>query len=248
MKYVVATMLAVLVQAVVATSLDSGAEVADASAALQRAYSIHTPEDSVNLYRDWASTYDDEFANKLGYVYAANVAQLLKDANCASAHWWQRLWRHCPKRDVLDLGAGTGLVAEHLAGSNVDGLDISAEMLEMATSKGLYRRTIVADLTKPLEISNSSYDAFISTGMFTHGHVGPGCLPELLRIARRGALFVLAVRDQVFDEYKFGSALALHVAAGEITPLDFSTVRIYDGIKVHPEMNATALVITFRKR
>ena len=130
---------------------------------------------------------------------------------------------------TLDVGAGTGKVAEYLSGV-VDGIDISKEMLEKAAAKGLYRRRIVADLTKPLDdLPDNSYANIVSAGTFTHGHCGPEVLPELLRVAQAGALFVLGINTGCFDKLGFGSAFAEHVAARRITPVRFRHVPIYDG-------------------
>ena len=43
---------------------------------------------------------------------------------------------------ILDLGCGTGLVGEHLhrhGYTNIDGLDLSPELLQVAQAKGIYR-------------------------------------------------------------------------------------------------------------
>ena len=107
---------------------------------------------------------------------------------------------------VLDVGAGTGLLADCLSDQQnliIDAIDISSAMLEVANNKGLYRQTIVADLTKPLSINSETYTAIVSSGTFTHGHVGPDVLDELLRISKQGALFVLSINAQHFVSHGF---------------------------------------------
>lgn len=202
---------------------------------LEGAYALKTPEDNVGYYRDFAEAYDSEFAAAMGYVYAREVARaFLAEAG--------------PKdRPVLDIGAGTGLVAEHMAEVPVDGIDISPEMLAKAAAKGLYRARIVADLTRPLAIPDAAYGGFVSAGTFTHGHVGPEVLGELLRIARPGALFCLGINLQVFDKAGFGSAFARLVAAGRVTPLDFREVPIYGGGD-HEHASDRAVLALFRRR
>jgi SAM-dependent methyltransferase len=202
---------------------------------LEGAYALMTPEDSVRYYRDFAESYDEGFAAALGYVYPREVARAFLAAAGAG------------DRPVLDIGAGTGLVAEHLRGLAVDGIDISAEMLAKAGAKGLYRARIVADLTRPLAIPDAAYGGFVSAGTFTHGHLGPEVLGELLRIARPGALFCLGINLQVFDGAGFGSAFARLVAAGRISPLDFREVPIYEG-KDHPHAGDRGVVALFRRR
>lgn len=191
----------------------------DKKYSLDSAYQIRTPDDAVRLYGDWAEGYDSEFAESMGYAAPRLIAQAFL--------------RRAGDQDgpVLDIGAGTGLVGHHLTGAGdreVDGIDISAEMLAVAREKGVYRALIEADLTQPLDIPDGCYGGLISSGTFTHGHVGPGVLPELLRITRPGALCVFGIKREVYDEERFGSAFATLVAEGRITPLDFETIRVYD--------------------
>lgn len=210
------------------------AESSPADTSLEGAYALETPEDSIKFYREWASTYDSGFAQETGYVYAANVAAALRE----------ELGSQTPV--VLDIGAGTGLVAQELPGLTVDGLDISQEMLNVAGSKGLYRNRICADLTDQLDIADASYGAFTSAGTFTHGHVGPVCLPELMRIAQPGALFVLGINAAVFDQAGFGSAFANLVANGQITPIRFRQVVCF-AKPDHAHGDTKILLAVFRR-
>lgn len=206
---------------------------------LERAYSLRTPEDSVALYRDWAGTYDETFAREHGYVAPREVAlAFLGEAGRQ---------KDSQAGPVLDIGAGTGLVGAELRDLVVDAIDISQEMLDVAGSKGLYRNRICADLTGSLDIPDASYGGFVSSGTFTHGHVGPACLPELMRIARPGALFVLGIRPEAFDEAGFGSAFAALVADGAITPVDFRRLRVYENAE-HDHAGDTYLTAVFRRR
>lgn len=206
---------------------------------LEGAYGLRTPEDSVRFYREWAAHYDSGFAAGKGYVYPAEIARLFLAEGGSGP--------------VLDIGAGTGLVAEALGPAGpagidgIDGIDISAEMLAVARGKGLYRRTIVADLTKPLPLPDAAYAGLVSAGTFTHGHVGPDCLAELLRVARPGALAVLGIHAGVLDGAGFGSALARLVAAGRISPIAFRLLRIYAEGADHPHAGDEALAAVFRR-
>jgi SAM-dependent methyltransferase len=204
-----------------------------ASYDLDEAYRINGPEDARRLYGDWAATYDESFGAAWGYVAPRGIAGILK-GEIGTAD------------EILDIGAGTGLVAEHLRGWTVDALDITPEMLGIARAKGLYRTLILGDLTQPLAIPDASYDAVISCGTFTHGHVGPECFPELLRITRPGAVFACGTIGPVLDGEGFGSALARMVAAGRITPVVWRDIPIYEGAD-HPHRDDRGLVMVFRK-
>ena len=203
---------------------------------LDGAYSLEKPEDNIAYYKDWATSYDSEFAQTHGYVIPGIVARAFLEAGGSGP--------------VLDIGAGTGLVGEALRAAVedmvVDGIDISAEMLAVAEQKGVYRQHICADLTKPLDIADNSYAGLISAGTFTHGHVGPECLQELIRIARPGALFALTVNAQVYDGQRFGSAFAKKVADKAITPIDFRLVRYYEGAE-HDHAEDQGLIAIFTK-
>jgi SAM-dependent methyltransferase len=200
---------------------------------LDEAYQIDGPEDARRLYGDWAATYDESFGSAWGYIAPREIAAILTAEVSTAA-------------EILDIGAGTGLVAEHLRGWTVDALDITPEMLAIARPKGLYRNLLLGDLTQQLDIPDASYDAVISCGTFTHGHVGPECFDELLRITRPGAVFACGTIGPVLDGAGFGSALARLVALGRITPVGWRDIAIYEGVD-HPHKDDRGLVMVFRR-
>ncbi len=200
---------------------------------LDEAYQINGPADARKMYGDWAPTYDESFGAAWGYIAPREIAAILSGEVPASA-------------EVLDIGAGTGLVAEHLRGMTVDALDITPEMLAVAGGKGLYRHLTLGDLTATLPIADGSYDAIISCGTFTHGHVGPECFSELLRITRPGAVFACGTIGPVLDGAGFGSALARLVAHGKITPVIWRDIPIYEGAD-HAHKDDRGLVMVFRR-
>ncbi|MEM1351635.1 MAG: methyltransferase domain-containing protein [Pseudomonadota bacterium] len=200
---------------------------------LDNAYEIKGPESAKDLYGKWAQSYDDSFGADWGYVAPKRIAELY-------------LLESEDDTPILDIGAGTGLVAEHLAGAEVDALDITPEMLRVAEAKGIYRDLHEGDLLKPLALADGAYRGVISCGTFTHGHVGPACLPELLRVTQSGALFVCGTIPAVLDGMGFGSALAVLQARGVISPLRFADIEIYEN-KDHPHAHDRGLVMLFRK-
>ncbi|MEM9268846.1 MAG: class I SAM-dependent methyltransferase [Pseudomonadota bacterium] len=199
---------------------------------LDFAYEIDGAEDARAKYNAWASTYDQSFAQAWGYIAPREIAGILNGTGAEGP--------------VLDIGAGTGLVAEHLTGHVVDGIDIAPDMLDIARSKGLYRELIIGDLTQPLALNSGTYGAVISCGTFTHGHVGPECFPELLRVTRPGAQFVCGTIPAVFDQAGFGSELALMVARGLISPVSFVDIPIYEGAD-HEHAQDRGLVMVFTR-
>ena len=153
------------------------------------AYSLKTPEDSIKLYKKWAGTYDEDFAINSKYLSPKKISNLFN--------------KHARNTDtpILDVGAGTGLVGEFLyntGNKKIIGIDISSEMLKQAKTKGCYSSLMEADVTKKISLKNNSIGAVVSAGTFTHGHVGPDALDELLRIVKPGGLFVLSINSKVF--------------------------------------------------
>ena len=188
------------------------------------AYALETPADSVRLYGDWAETYDSEFVEPVGYVVYLRVAELLVKQ------------RSLIDGAVLDVGCGTGIVGVSLQEGGIeviDGIDISPPMLAEAAKKKtkddfpVYRRLIVADLTKRLDIPDNQYAGLISAGTFTHGHLGPDSLDELWRVAAPGAQCVIGVRSTHYESMDFGEKLSADVAKGTITNPDLVEVNMY---------------------
>ena len=129
---------------------------------LNDAYSLKTPEDSIELYKKWAQTYDKDFAVSSNYQSPKEISIFFN--------------KHSKNTDtpILDVGAGTGLVGELLNSKGkkeITGIDISSEMLDQAKLKGCYSCLVEADITKKIPLNDNSFGAVVSAGTFTHGHV-----------------------------------------------------------------------------
>jgi len=204
---------------------------------LKTAYAVETPQDSIDLYSRWADTYDADFAAKNDYRNPQQVADAFA--------------KRCgvDNLPILDVGAGTGLVGAALAGHQlapIDAIDISPEMLEVAMAKGCYRASLVADLTQRLDIADAVYGGIVCVGTFTHGHVGPEAIDELIRVARSGALFVLGINAKVYENGGFKAKFAAHSAT--IRDFEILTFQTY-GENASTEMQAArSSVAVFTKR
>lgn len=183
---------------------------------LKGALGLAGPEACLAYYRDWAASYDTGFAQDMQYLLPAHVAAAFMAAGGGTP--------------VLDVGAGTGLLAERLRemgfSGEIDAADFSAEMLERAGEKRLYSGLFRADVTQPLALPRR-YGGIVSSGTFTAGHVGPVALPVLLDVALPGAQFALSINRRVWTAAGFDRALDGLKAEGRIAGLQLIEVEIY---------------------
>lgn len=204
---------------------------------LNDAYSVKTPEDNIILYKVWASSYDDDFAKKNDYRSPVLISNYYD--------------KYSNKNDVpvLDVGAGTGLIAEVMNKKNtidIDAIDISPEMLESAKSKNCYNKLLEADLTKNLDIDNNYYGAIVSAGTFTHGHIGPNALDELLRVTKPSGLFVITIHSKVYVNQNFEQKF--QDINEQITDLTFHEEKAYGNNPDKDHGNDTVFITVFRKK
>ena len=167
---------------------------------LARAYALRgdDPDETLKLYADWAETYDQTMLDGLSYRSPQRIATLAAEAVARRDVW------------ALDVGCGTGLLAHSLRAqgfNQIDGLDYSAPMLAVAQREGRIDEAFLRDLNERLTMGAECYDLLVSTGTFTHGHVGAGCLPELLALLAPGGRLICTVHRDVWDEGGFGIGL-----------------------------------------
>ncbi len=91
-----------------------------------------------------------------------------------------------------------------------------------------YRRLIEADLTGPIDLHTGSYGGVVSSGAFTHGHLGPDALSELLRVVRPGAVGVIGVNASIFESNGFMDRFERYAADGVIDDLEIQRRQVYE--------------------
>lgn len=183
---------------------------------LKGALALTGPEACLAYYRDWAANYDAGFASEMQYLLPAHVAAAYMGTGAGGP--------------VLDVGAGTGLLAEALRNmgfrAEIDAADFSAEMLDRAAQKKTYAGLYRADITMPLALPRR-YAGLVSSGTFTAGHVGPEALTHLLAVALPQAQFALSINRRVWQAKGFDRALDDLASRDRITDLQLIEVQVY---------------------
>lgn len=161
-----------------------------------------TSTDVINQYREWVekSDYEEIVTGVGGYVGHKVAVKYFTDNFPAEKRAEAR---------ILDVGAGTGMVARGLREQgfrHIDALDPSESMLSVAKKENLYDNYIVEFLTdKQLPIPADSYDGVTAAACFSANHVPCAALHELIRIVKPGGLITIVTRiDYLSDvpEYK----------------------------------------------
>ena len=206
---------------------------------LDEAYSVKTPDDNRRLYAKWAATYESSFVDAKQYRYPKAIAEVFNDVLP-------------PVTRVLDIGTGTGLTGMYVTRLRpaviIDGMDISPEMLAQAKLKKredgsvVYRALYERDLTVAVPNENAPYEALFSSGTFTHGHLGPECLRNLLPLLAHDGWLVVGVNNEHFESKGFAGELESLVALGAIQTPEILRIDVYEPGSVHYGDQARVIV------
>ena len=206
---------------------------------LDEAYSVKTPDDNRRLYAKWAATYESSFVDAKQYRYPKAIAEVFNDVLP-------------PVTRVLDIGTGTGLTGMYVTRLRpevvIDGMDISPEMLAQAQLKTredgsvVYRALYERDLTVAVPNENAPYEALFSSGTFTHGHLGPECLRNLLPLLAHDGWLVVGVNNEHFESKGFAGELESLVALGAIQTPEILRIDVYEPGSVHYGDQARVIV------
>ena len=206
---------------------------------LDEAYSVKTPDDNRRLYAKWAATYESSFVDAKQYRYPKAIAEVFNDVLPVVTR-------------VLDIGTGTGLTGMYVTRLRpevvIDGMDISPEMLAQAQLKTredgsvVYRALYERDLTVAVPNENEPYEALFSSGTFTHGHLGPECLRNLLPLLAHDGWLVVGVNNEHFESKGFAGELESLVALGAIQTPEILRIDVYEPGSVHYGDQARVIV------
>ena len=200
---------------------------------LESAYDLKSPKDNIELYSVWAETYDMDFINEMQYKLHFSVAE--------------EFILNGGKGLVLDVGAGTGALAQALLQKgkfSIEATDISEEMLKIAKSKKIYKRSFLSDLTKEIPVDNSFYDGVVSSGTFTHGHVGPSSIGELVRVTKPGGLITISINEKHWIAFDFESEV--EKLNKYIRNYTLKKISIYGEQSTHDHKDDKAIILTIK--
>lgn len=136
----------------------------------------------------------------------------------------------------MDVGCGTGVCGAALGRMGfrrIEGLDISAEMLEEAARKWrddggpVYLDHLQADLSKRAPVDDDAFQSLVCAGTFTHGHLGPGPLEELWRMTAPGGICSVGINASRYDVAGFAERIAADEQRGVISVLDLVDIETY---------------------
>ncbi len=159
-------------------------------------------EETIAVYANWAATYDADITAR-GYHTPARIAAALKT-------------HATPDTTILDFGCGTGFSGQILreAGfGTLHGTDVTAEMLEKATERGVYAKTW---LSQPGELSfgRGAYPVIVAAGVVSLGAAPPETLGALVGKLNTGGLLALSYNDPTLVDSSYTEALSSEIGAG----------------------------------
>jgi predicted TPR repeat methyltransferase len=176
---------------------------------LQNAYGLDSGEATRGFYNEWAATYDDEVAEN-GYITPDRCATAL--ASFVSD----------PTEPLLDVGCGTGISGAALRGhgfTTLDGCDFSAEMLKLATDKGVYRKLHNTDLEAPFPFEQGAYANIAAIGVLNPGHAPASTFDEIVALLNPGGHFVFSLNDHAMADKSYETRIMEHVDTGSVSLL-----------------------------
>ena len=160
---------------------------------------IVTTDQVVDFYDLWAPTYDQSVKESESANIALSAVLSMFPTQQERA-----------KIEVLDIAAGTGRVGIKLFENGfrqIDAIEPSQEMLNILQRKANYRnvyRTMLGGGNKASEINDGSYDLIIISGGFAKSHLPVDCLDEVIRLGRKGSIFInrmTAKNIEILEEY-----------------------------------------------
>ena len=149
-------------------------------------------------YDNWADSYDKELLEEYGYCAHEIGAKALAETQIPF------------DSPILDVGCGTGLAGlelSRLGYTKIDGLDVSAGMLERARNQGTYRQLF----QKRIGVDNlselPSYKGILCVGSFGLGHMEQEDIIRLIDLAAANASIVIFMNAEPFHAQNYEATI-----------------------------------------
>lgn len=164
--------------------------------------------DSADLrpfYAQWAQSYDQEVGEN-GYVTPLRIAEALA--------------RHVKDLSIpiLDYGCGTGVSGQafqEVGFLTIDGVDISAEMLEVAAQKKIYRHLeVFAPETGP-NVKLGAYQIIAAVGVIGAGAAPLAVLDKMMALLAPKGLLVFSFNDHTLEDPAYNGLVEDYVNQGQ---------------------------------
>ena len=164
--------------------------------------------DSADLrpfYAQWAPSYDQEVGEN-GYVTPLRIAEALA--------------RHVKDLSIpiLDYGCGTGVSGQafqEVGFLTIDGVDISAEMLEVAAQKKIYRHLeVFAPETGP-NLKLGAYQIIAAVGVIGAGAAPLAILDKMMALLAPKGLLVFSFNDHTLEDPAYDGLVEDYVNQGQ---------------------------------
>lgn len=159
----------------------------------------HNINNLEKFYAGWSNSYDKDVTN-CKYVGPATIVNILTNKFKINGS------------RIIDIGCGTGLISEYLDRYKyqieVDGLDFSNEMLDISRQRDYYTNLFQKDVYTIVPDTKMKYDFGISVGMFTHNHVEPRAIKNILNYIVNEGVFIFTVRDSYCIDKDFNNYIS----------------------------------------
>ncbi|MCH8350505.1 MAG: class I SAM-dependent methyltransferase [Chloroflexi bacterium] len=172
---------------------------------VQWVYSSRNNAELAERYDQWAKDYESDLAQDFVWLAPQKAAEAFARYVAEDAQ-------------VLDAGAGTGLVGQILATmgyTKLVAMDFSAGMLDEARKKNVYQEFRQMTMGETLGFANGAFDAVVSVGVLTVRHAPASSLDELVRITRAGGHIVFSLRPDVYLDSGFKEKQEALATAGK---------------------------------
>lgn len=160
--------------------------------------------ETMAVYADWADNYDADVTAR-GYRTPDRLAAALARFVL-------------PDLGILDFGCGTGIggAALRRAGfTSIDGTDVTAEMLEKANLRGIYRKTWHST-PEQMNFEQGAYPVIAAIGVISLGAAPPEILAPLVAQLDRDGLLALSFNDPTLGDQSYTDALHHEVAQAHV--------------------------------